>query len=77
MTVRDRVIKSIEDVMKPERPDLSNGDQPLLAGVLDSLDFASVLMSLEDEFHITLSEEDTDKISTLNQIVSLIESKKN
>ena len=70
--VRNRVIAAILGVTRPERPDLSDHNKPLLADALDSLDFASVLMALEDEFGLTLAEEKIDNIGTIEQLVAYI-----
>lgn len=71
--VRARVVATIQDITKPERPDLSDHARPLLAGTLDSLDFASVLMALEDEFGVSLAEEDAEQLGSIDQIVAFIE----
>lgn len=39
----------------------------------DSLDVVEMLMSLEEEFNITVPEEDAEKIKTVGDIVKLIE----
>lgn len=74
--VRNRIVAAIEDITKPERPDLSNHAEPLLSGALDSLDFASVLMALEDEFGVSLAEEDTENLASIDQLVAFIEAKR-
>lgn len=70
--IKARVISTIQDITKPERPDLSDTGKPLLAGTLDSLDYASVLMALEDEFSVSLAEEDTEQLASIDQIVAFI-----
>ena len=42
----------------------------------DSLDVVELLMAFEEEFGVSISDEDAAKIKTLNDIVSYIESKK-
>ncbi len=42
----------------------------------DSLDVVEMLMSLEEEFDITVPEEDAVNIKTVGDIINLIESKK-
>jgi acyl carrier protein len=74
--IRTRVIATIYEVTKPERPDLSDHAKPLLAGALDSLDYASVLMALEDEYDVPLAEEETEQLGSIDQIVSFLEQKK-
>ena len=41
----------------------------------DSLDVIDILMSVEDEFHIEVPDEDAEKVKTVNQMVSYIKSK--
>ena len=41
----------------------------------DSLDVVEMLMVLEDEFNITVSDEESLKLKTVGDIVSLIDSK--
>ena len=41
----------------------------------DSLDVVEMLMSLEEEFNITVPEEDAVNIKTVGDIISLIDSK--
>jgi acyl carrier protein len=74
--LQGKVVEIILDVVRPERPDLSNHDESLLAGALDSLDFASVLMALEDEFGFMLADEDPEQLNTVNKLVTFIEAKR-
>lgn len=41
----------------------------------DSLDVVELIMELEEEFSIEISEEDTDKIATVGDVVQYIESR--
>jgi len=41
----------------------------------DSLDVVELIMELEEEFGIEISEEDTDKISTVGDVIQYIESR--
>ena len=41
----------------------------------DSLDVVELLMMLEDEFSITVGEEDALKLKTVNDIITIIEKK--
>lgn len=42
----------------------------------DSLDIVELLMAFEEEFGVSISDEDAVKIKTLNDIVAYIENKK-
>lgn len=72
--IREKVVSTVLEIIKPERPDLSDHSKALLAGALDSLDYASFLMALEDEFGIRLAEEDAEQLGSIDQIVTFIES---
>jgi acyl carrier protein len=41
----------------------------------DSLDLAELVMALEDEFDITVEEEELEDIKTVSQALSMVESK--
>ena len=43
----------------------------------DSLDVVELLMAFEEEFGVSISDEDATKIKTVNDIVAYVESKKN
>jgi acyl carrier protein len=74
--IRAKIIATIYGITKPEKPDLSDHAKPLLAGALDSLDFASVLMALEDEYGFTLADEDTEQLGSIDLLVAFIEGHK-
>lgn len=40
----------------------------------DSLDLVELLMTLEDEFHVSISDEEAIKLKTVEDIVKIIES---
>ena len=40
--------------------------------ISDSLDFASVLMALEDEFDIALQETDIEELNSINKLVAFV-----
>lgn len=42
----------------------------------DSLDVVELLMAFEDEFGVSISDEDATKIKTVNDILAYVESKK-
>jgi acyl carrier protein len=73
MSTKDEIVAVINDVCRPERPDLTDGNKPLLDSGLDSLDFATVMMALEDKYGITISEDDIERLRTLNAIIGHIE----
>jgi acyl carrier protein len=70
--VRQNLLNIIKKVAKPAHPVGQDPDKSLLAGDLDSLDFASVLMALEDEFDIALQDTDVEELNTINKLVAYI-----
>jgi acyl carrier protein len=73
--VRERIIKVIYDVCHPERPKLEDPQASLVGEDLDSLDFASVLMAVEDEFGIMIDEDSVDQVGTLDGLVAFVSAK--
>lgn len=71
--IRERIIKVIHDVCHPEKPKLADSSAPLVGPDLDSLDFASVLMAVEDEFGITIDEDSVDRVGTLDGLVAFVQ----
>jgi acyl carrier protein len=72
-TTRDEIVAVITEICRPETPDLRDDRRPLLECGLDSLDFASVLMALEDRYKISIGEDELDHLRTLRQIVDHVE----
>lgn len=74
-SVESRVLSVVREVLAIE------GDAPTLDSSLvedlgaDSLDLLSLFMALEDEFGGTISEEDTEGLTTLRDIVECISSR--
>jgi acyl carrier protein len=73
--VRERILATIYEITKPAKPDLSDQSKSLLAGTLDSLDFASVLMALEDEFGVVMTEDSTEELASIDQLAQFISAK--
>jgi acyl carrier protein len=71
-SVETRVLSVVREVLAIE------GEPPALDSSLvedlgaDSLDLLSLFMALEDEFGGTISEEDTEGLSTLRDIIECI-----
>lgn len=63
----------IKETCAPDEPDLSDFDKPLLEAGLDSLDFASVLIALEEKFGVQLLFEDNlENVLSVNHIAKFI-----
>ena len=72
-TTRDEVVAVITEICRPEQPDLGDDSKPLLECGMDSLDFASLLMALEDRYKVAIAEDDLDRLRSLRQIVAYVE----
>lgn len=70
--VRERIVKVIYDVCYPEHPNLEDSSAPLIGSDLDSLDFASILMAVEDEFNIVIDQDSIAQVGTLDGLVAFV-----
>ena len=71
-SLTDEVITIIKDVCHPSIPDLGNVSRPLLECGLDSLDFAGVIMALEEKYGVTVKEEDMQELSSVDAILKYL-----
>jgi acyl carrier protein len=75
VSVRDEVIELIFQVTRPNEPDLTNEGKPLTQLGLDSLDYSSLLMALEDKFKFQVAEQDVEHLASVQQIVTFVENR--
>jgi acyl carrier protein len=75
-SVREKVVEMVYEVCRPERPDLTDSSRALLSNGLDSLDFASLLMAIEDSFKISVSDADLEKLASIDDIVKFVEERR-
>ena len=57
------------------KPDLSDENKSLFDVGLDSLDYASTIMELEEKYNLQIVEEDMDKLVSLKDMVSFVEAR--
>jgi acyl carrier protein len=72
-SIRDQVITMVFDVSRPSRPDLSDTGRSLLTSGLDSLDFSTLLMAVEDRFKVLVEEKDVEGLDSIDSIVKFVE----
>jgi acyl carrier protein len=72
-SVRDRIIAMALDACRPFRPDLSDTGRSLLTSGLDSLDFATLLMAVEDQFKVSVADKDLEKLASIDEIIKFVE----
>lgn len=70
--VRSKIVEIINGISRPAKAGNADPDKSLLVDDLDSLDFASVLMALEDEFDIILQDTDIEQLNTINKLVAFV-----
>ncbi len=76
MSVVDKVKELISGQLGKDVSEISLEKEIVKDLGADSLDVVEMLMSLEEEFDITVPEEDAINIKTVEDIVKLIEEKK-
>ena len=75
--IKKRCIKIIRDVTGNEELDIQPQHSLIDDVGLDSVDFVSLLLALEDEFGGTIDDEMSSQIFTVNDIINHIEREKN
>lgn len=74
-TILDRVVKIVCDQMDKTADQIKPETDFVQDLGADSLDTVELVMCLEEEFEVTIPDEDADKIRTVGAAVSYIESK--
>jgi acyl carrier protein len=74
--VREKVVELVCEVCRPDRPDLSDSGRSLLSSGLDSLDFATLLMAIEDHFKVPVDDSDLEKVASIDDIVKFVEERR-
>jgi acyl carrier protein len=69
---RSRIVAIINGISKPAKAGNVDPDKSLLVEDLDSLDFASVLMAIEDEFDVALQDTDIEELNSINKLVAFV-----
>ncbi len=76
-TLKEQIVELINTVCSAAKPDLSDLDKPLLESGLDSLDYVSVLMAIEDKYDceskgLSLSGSDMENLQSVNAIIKVL-----
>ena len=71
------VINEVCDRETLDLIDLSDENSPLLEVGMDSLDYASVLMALEDKYDFEVQEDDMESMRSINDIATYLNEKLN
>jgi acyl carrier protein len=74
MSVEERVKKVIMDQLNVEEPVLKNDASFVDDLGADSLDTVELVMALEEEFDLEISDDEAEKIQTVQQAIDYIKS---
>ena len=77
MAIADQVKELISNQLNKPVEEITEDKEVVKDLGADSLDVVEMLMNLEEECGITISEEDSMKIKTVGDIIALIEKEKN
>ena len=72
-TIRDKAKALISSKMKLDESEITEDKSFFNDLGADSLDFVELCVTLEREFNVKLSEEDTSKVKTVGDLYELIE----
>ena len=73
MNIIDKVKKIIADQLCISTDDISDQANVIEDLGADSLDIVELLMSFEDEFHVSIPDEKLEELKTIPQIVKVID----
>ena len=76
MAIAEKVKQLIAEQLNKSIEEVTDEKEVVKDLGADSLDVVEMLMSLEEEFGVTVPEEDAVNIKTVSDIVNLIEEKK-
>jgi acyl carrier protein len=74
-SIRNDIVEIIKQASKPRIPDLSDDSVPLLRLGLDSLDYATAIMEIEEKFKVEIGESEMERLRSLKDIVDFIEAR--
>lgn len=76
MSVEDKVINMVVEHLKVAREEVDRSKRFFEDLKFDSLDIVELIMELEEEFQINIPDEDYEKLKTVGDAITYIESRK-
>ena len=73
MSINDKIFDIVAERMGVKKEDLSENTSFVNDLGADSLDQVELIMELEDQFDLTIADEDAEKIETIGDAIKYIE----
>lgn len=73
MSIEEKVIGIVSEQLEIPKEDISRGSSFVDDLKADSLDVVELVMELEDEFEVTIPDDDYEKIQTVGSAIEYIE----
>lgn len=70
--MQDKIIELISEKLNKKKEDIKLESRLVEDLGADSLDFVELIMAFEDEFNVTLPDEEVSKLKTIGDIVAYI-----
>jgi acyl carrier protein len=74
-SIRNEIIEIIKQASKPRIPDLTDETIPLLRLGVDSLDYATAIMEIEEKYKVEIGEQEMERLRSLKDVVEFIEAR--
>ena len=76
MDTMEKVVTLLSEQLGVDKDEITAGSDVVKDLGADSIDVVQLLMAMEDEFGVTVTEDDASNLKTVEDIVSLIDNRK-
>ena len=76
MDTMEKVVTLLSEQLGVDKDKINAGSDVVKDRGADSIDVVQLLMAMEDEFGVTVTEDDASNLKTVEDIVSLIDNRK-
>jgi acyl carrier protein len=70
--IKQQILRTVKEICHPHVPEITDHDASMLEQGVDSLDFASILMALEEHYAVTIPEDEVREMASLNSVAASI-----